>query len=73
MATNLALDPDLINRALELSGQPTKKAAVTQALEEFVARREQRKILDLAGRVEWDESYDYKAARSRGIGRATAK
>lgn len=65
MATNLALDPDLITRALELSGQRTKKAAVTLALEEFIARREQRRILDLAGTVEWDDSYDYKAARSR--------
>ena len=65
MATNLALDPDLITRALELSGQRTKKAAVTLALEEFIARREQRRILDLVGTVEWDDSYDYKAARSR--------
>jgi len=65
MATNLALDPDLITRALELSGQRTKKAAVTLALEEFIARREQRMILDLVGTVEWDDSYDYKAARSR--------
>lgn len=69
MATNLALDPDLLNRALELSGERTKKAAVTQALEEFIARREQRQILDLAGTVEWDAGYDYKAARSRSAGR----
>lgn len=66
MATNLAIDPALLDRALELSGQPTKKAAVTLALEEFIARREQRRILELAGTVEWDESYDYKAARRRG-------
>jgi len=32
MATNLAIDPDLIERALELSGERTKKAAVTKAL-----------------------------------------
>jgi post-segregation antitoxin (ccd killing protein) len=39
MATNLAIDPNLIEEALRLSGQPTKKAAVTLALKEFVARR----------------------------------
>jgi Arc/MetJ family transcription regulator len=65
MATNLALDPKLLERALKLSGQSTKKAAVTLALEEFVARRSQKKILDLMGSLEWDDSYDHKAGRSR--------
>jgi hypothetical protein len=65
MATNLALDPDLIDRALAVSGERTKKAAVTKALEEFVARRSQRRVLDLMGKLEWDTSYDYKSERSR--------
>ena len=43
MATNLAIDPDLLDRALQASGERTKKAAVTLALEEFIARREQRR------------------------------
>lgn len=63
MATNLALDPDLLNRVLEVSGERTKKAAVTRALEEFLARHEQRKLLDLVGQVAWDDRYDYKADR----------
>jgi Arc/MetJ family transcription regulator len=66
MATNLALDPDLLDRALAVSGQKTKKAAVTKALEEFIARREQREILDLFGKLDWDPDYDYKAERQRG-------
>lgn len=65
MATNLALDPDLIERAVKVSGERTKKAAVTRALEEFVARRSQKRLVDLMGKLEWDESFDYKAARSR--------
>ena len=65
MATNLSRDPDLINRALELSGERTKKAAVTRALEEFIARRKQKRLLDLMGKLEWDKSFDYKAERSR--------
>ena len=65
MATNLALDPDLLERALKVSQEKTKKAAVTRALEEFIARREQKGILELFGALEWDPGYDYKAARSR--------
>jgi Arc/MetJ family transcription regulator len=66
MATNLAIDPDLLERALSVSGERTKKAAVTRALEEFIARREQARILELFGRVEMDPSYDHKSERSRG-------
>ena len=65
MATNLALDPELIERALKVSGEKTKKAAVTRALKEFIARRAQRRLVDLMGKLEWDESFDYKAERSR--------
>lgn len=66
MATNLAIDPDLLDRALSVSGERTKKAAVTRALEEFIARREQVRILELFGQVEFDPSYDHKSERSRG-------
>ncbi len=65
MATNLALDPKLLDQVLELSGENTKKAAVTLALKEFIARREQRRLADLFGKLEWDPSYDYKAERER--------
>jgi Arc/MetJ family transcription regulator len=66
MATNLSIDPALIERALEVSGEKTKKAAVTKALEEFIARRKQKRLLELMGKLEWDSSYDYKPERSRG-------
>jgi Arc/MetJ family transcription regulator len=65
MATNLAIDPELIERALEISGERTKKAAVTKALQEFIARREQKRLVELFGSLEWDTDYDYKAQRSR--------
>jgi Bacterial antitoxin of type II TA system, VapB len=65
MATNLSLDPGLIERAVEVSGERTKKAAVTRALEEFIARCGQKRLMDLMGKLEWDESFDYKAERSR--------
>lgn len=65
MATNLAIDPDLLERALELSGERTKRATVTKALEEFIARRQQRQVLELMGKLEWDTSFNYKAERTR--------
>jgi Arc/MetJ family transcription regulator len=65
MATNLDIDPALIDLALEVSGERTKKAAVTRALEEFIARRRQRDLLDLFGKVDWDPRYDPKSQRSR--------
>jgi hypothetical protein len=65
MATNLALDQNLLDRAFKVSGEPPKKAAVTRALQEFIARREQRRVADLFGKLEWEPSFDYKAERSR--------
>ena len=65
MATNLAIDPQLLDKAVQVSGERTKKAAVTKALQEFIARREQRRLLDLMGKLEWDPTFDYKAERSR--------
>jgi len=65
MATNLALDQELLDRAFRVSGEPTKKAAVTRALQEFIARREQRRVAELFGKLEWDASFDYKAERAR--------
>jgi hypothetical protein len=65
MATNLAIDPELVEQALAVSGERTKKAAVTKALQEFIARRKQKGLLELMGKLEWDSSYDYKKERSR--------
>jgi hypothetical protein len=59
------LDPKLIEQAVKVSGERTKKAAVTRALEEFIARRKQKHLLDLMGKLEWDAAFDYKAERSR--------
>lgn len=66
MATNLAIDPELLDHALRVSGERTKKAAVTRALQEFIARREQKRLAELFGKLDWDPSFDYKAERSRG-------
>ena len=65
MATNLSLDPALVEQALQVSGERTKKAAVTMALQEFIARRRQKRLVELMGKLEWEPGYDYKRERSR--------
>ena len=65
MATNLELDDALIRKAVKLGGHRTKKAAVTQALTEYIQYLEQQGITDLFGEVEYDRSYDYKKQRQR--------
>ena len=65
MASNLAIDDELLTRALEVGAEESKEATVNQALREFVARREQRRILALFGALEWDSNFDYKRERTR--------
>ncbi|OGD10172.1 MAG: antitoxin [Candidatus Aminicenantes bacterium RBG_13_62_12] len=65
MATNLDLDDRLILKAQNLGGHRTKKETVTRALLEYIQSLEQKKVLDLFGRIEFDESYEYKKQRSR--------
>lgn len=65
MATSVSVNPKLIEEALELSGERSKRAVVTRALEEFIARRRQKQMRELMGKLEWDTSYAYKAERSR--------
>lgn len=65
MATNIQIDNTLLNKAMKLGGSRTKREAVNKALAEFVQRREQLRVLDLFGTVEFDPEYDYKAQRKR--------
>jgi len=65
MATNLALDDNLIMQAQKIGKHRTKKEAVMIALKEYVAHKKQLKILDLFGKIDFDENYNYKKARKR--------
>jgi hypothetical protein len=65
MATNLQLDDRLIRQAVALGKHHTKKAAVTQALSDYIRHLRQEKILDLFGSVDFDPEYDYKRQRSK--------
>jgi Arc/MetJ family transcription regulator len=65
MATNLAIDDSLLQEAQKVGAFKTKKAAVTEALKEFIQRRKQQEILDLFGKIDFDPKYDHKAGRRR--------
>ena len=65
MATNLALDDNLISQAQKVGHHKTKKDAVTTALKEYIARKKQIEVIDLFGKIVFDKNYDYKKARTR--------
>jgi Arc/MetJ family transcription regulator len=65
MPTNLAIDDRLLEEAQRISGHRTKKATVTEALQEYIQRRKQAKILELFGTVHFDPKYNYKKQRGR--------
>ena len=65
MATNLALDDRLLDEALRIGGRATKKDTVTEALQEYISRRKQARVLELFGSVDYDPKYDYKKQRRR--------
>ena len=65
VATNLDLDPALVDAAVAVGGRKTKREAVTEALREYIARRRQAQITRLFGTIEVDPKYDYKKQRRR--------
>lgn len=65
MATNLDIDNDLIVKAQKAGQHKTKKETVTSALVEYIERREQKKINELFGEIEYQDDYSYKKYRSR--------
>ena len=65
MATNLAIDDALLEEARRVGGQKTKRATVTEALNEYIQRRKQQGVVKLFGKFDVDPKYDYKVQRRR--------
>ena len=63
MATNLDIDQKLLDEALKIGGQKSKKNTVNKALKEFIERRKQIEILSMFGSIVYDPEYDYKRLR----------
>jgi len=65
MPTNLAIDDRLIEKARAIGGHKTKKNVVTEALEEYIQRRQQQEIVKLFGSIKYDVTFDYKERRNK--------
>jgi Arc/MetJ family transcription regulator len=65
MPIRLAIDDKLLDEALRIGGHRTRKAAVNEALKEYIQRRKQLGILELFGQIDYDPAYDDKAQRKR--------
>lgn len=65
MPTNLAIDDQLLEDALRIGGQRTKRATVNEALREYIQRRKRIKALEAFGTVAMDPAYDHKKLRRK--------
>ena len=64
MATNLAIDDQLIEEAKAIGKHRTKKGVVTEALQEYIQRRKQTEIFHVFNKIDYDQDYDYKKQRA---------
>lgn len=65
MTDNPCVDRNLLEQAMDVSGESDASVVLTTALKEFIARRSPKRLLELMGKLEWDASYDHKRERSR--------
>lgn len=54
MRTNIEIDPELIAKAMSLSGLTTKRETVEEALRLLVRLKSQEAIRDYRGKLAWD-------------------
>jgi Bacterial antitoxin of type II TA system, VapB len=65
VATNLAIDHNLLREAQIIGHHKTKKETVNRALLEYIQHHKQEKIINLFGTIEYDPKYNYKEGRNR--------
>ena len=63
MRTNIDLDQELVREAQRLTGMPTKRAVVHEALRVLIEVRKRRQLSEIAGKIRFADDYDHKAAR----------
>ena len=66
MRTNIVIDERLMEEAKELTGLPTKRAVVEEALRTLVQIKRQEEILKLKGKVHWQGDLN-KMRRTRSL------
>ena len=63
MRTNIVLDEALVEEAFRHSQASTKKDLIHEALRELIRVRRRRSLLELKGRIQFHDGYDYRALR----------
>ena len=63
MEANQIVDKRLIEEALALSENLTEHQLIEEALREYIRCRQQQKIFELFGTIDYEEDYDYKQQR----------
>ncbi|TGN11048.1 type II toxin-antitoxin system VapB family antitoxin [Leptospira ilyithenensis] len=64
MATNLNIDPNLLEEAFSVGGLKTKKETVNIALIEFIKKHKQKDIIKFINAIDYDSSVNYKKLRN---------
>lgn len=61
--TNIVIDDQLLREGMKLTHFKTKRELVNEALREFIRWKKRMKLLQLEGKIEFFEGYDYKQLR----------
>ena len=64
MRTNIVLDDKLLKTAMKLGKTKTKRELIHLALEEYVKNKQKKNLLDIKGRIQFSDQYDYKSMRT---------
>ena len=65
MSAIVSIDRELLEEAMKCGGESSQATVLAKALEEYIARRSPKRILELMGKLDWDPTYDFKRGRSR--------
>ena len=62
--TNVVLDDALVEQCQRLTGIRTRRAVIDHALKELLRRGDQRKALELKGKIDWQgDLHAWRSAR----------
>ena len=65
MATNLAINDELLASAFNIGGLKTKKETVNLALEEFIRKRKRKEAMELFGKIDFRNEWNPEKARGK--------
>jgi Arc/MetJ family transcription regulator len=59
MRTNIVIDDNLMDQAIQLSGLETKRAVVEEALRLLIQTKNQNKFKNLRGKLRWEGNLEH--------------